>query len=73
MREKLEEAFTILEGIEAKEREKQEKALERLKKRAAEVGHKQLAAELGVDRGNLSAMLAGRRRLTCTAPAKVLS
>ena len=42
MREKLEEAFTILKGIEAKEREKQEKALERLKKRAAEVGHKQL-------------------------------
>ena len=36
-------------------------ALERLKKRAAEVGQKQLAAELGVDRGNLSAMLAGRR------------
>jgi hypothetical protein len=43
------------------EREKQEKTLERLKKRAAEVGQKQLAAELGIDRGNLSAMLAGRR------------
>ena len=61
MREKLEEAFTILEGIEAREQEKREKTLERLKKRAAEVGHKQLAAELGVDRANLSAMLAGRR------------
>ena len=63
MREKLEEAFTILEGIEAREQEKQEKTLERLKKRAAEVGQKQLAAELSVDRGNLSAMLAGRRAL----------
>jgi hypothetical protein len=63
MREKLEEAFTVLDGMEAKEREKQEKTLERLKQRVAEVGQKQLAAELGVDRGNLSAMLAGRRGL----------
>ena len=69
MREKLEEAFPNLERIEVKERAEKEKALERLKQRAAEVGQKQLAAELGVDGGNLSAMLAGRRRLTCAAPS----
>jgi transcriptional regulator with XRE-family HTH domain len=62
MRERLEEAFTVLEGIEAREQAHKDKTLVRLKKRAAEVGQKQLAAELGMDRGNLSAILAGRRR-----------
>ena len=70
MREKLEAAFAILEGREAKERARQEEVLKGLKQRAAEVGQKQLAAELGVDRGNLSAMLAGRKSF---AAAKKMS
>jgi plasmid maintenance system antidote protein VapI len=60
-RERLEEAFVILDGHEAKERAQKKKMHERLKERAAEIGHNQLAAELEVDRANLSAMLAGRR------------
>ncbi len=63
IRERLEEAFVILDGIGAKERAQKEAALERLRKRVAERGLGQVADELELDRGNLSAMLAGRRGL----------
>ncbi len=63
VREKVEKALIILERREATEKARKEKRLGLLKERAAEVGQKQLATELGVDRGNLSAVLAGRRRL----------
>jgi hypothetical protein len=61
MRGKLEEAFVILQIREAKEQSRTGQTLERLRQLAADRGETQLAADLGIDRRNLSAMLAGRR------------
>ena len=59
-RRKLEEAFAGLTDMKAREQGRSE-ALARLRQRAGDRGVTQLAAEIGVDRRNLSAMLAGRR------------
>jgi plasmid maintenance system antidote protein VapI len=61
MRAKLEEAFTSLDDVEAWEHSRSAETLVRLRQRAADRGVRQLAADLGIDHGNLSAMLAGKR------------
>ena len=64
MREKLEDKFTTLAEIDARERAKSDEVLERLRQRAAIEGVSQLSLDFGIDRSNLSAMLAGRRQLS---------
>jgi plasmid maintenance system antidote protein VapI len=61
MRAKLEEAFTSLDDVETWEHSRSAETLVRLRQRAADRGLRQLAADLGVHHGNLSAMLAGKR------------
>ena len=64
MRQKLEDKFTTLAEIDARERAKSDEVLERLRQRAAIEGVSQLSLDFGIDRSNLSAMLAGRRQLS---------
>jgi transcriptional regulator with XRE-family HTH domain len=66
MRKKLQEAFEVLAAAKARDND----ARERLRERVRMVGPKQLASELGVDRANLSAMLAGRRPFNGTVKTK---
>jgi DNA-binding phage protein len=61
MHGKLEEAFAILQIREANEHSRNAAVLALLRQRAADRGVNQLAADLGIDRRNLSALLAGRR------------
>jgi DNA-binding phage protein len=61
MRGRLEDAFVILQAREANEESQTAKTLARLRQRVADRGMRQLAADLGMDSKNLSAMLAGRR------------
>jgi hypothetical protein len=61
MRQKLEEAFVILQIKEASQQAQTGQTLALLRQRLADRGESQLAEDLGVDRRNLSAMLSGRR------------
>jgi hypothetical protein len=61
MRGRLEEPFARLAEIEAREQARTAATLALLRERAADRGESQFAADLGIDRRNLSAMLAGRR------------
>jgi transcriptional regulator with XRE-family HTH domain len=63
MRAKLKVACTLLARLEQSAGAKRDAVLARLRQQASLHGLIQLASELGIDRGNLSAMLAGRRPL----------
>lgn len=61
MRAKLEEAFANLAEVEARVHSQAIDTLARLQQRATDRGESQLAADLGIHRRNLYAMLAGKR------------